>query len=233
MSYDDIYHKPRKNVQRFCFDKEVVNVFDNMITRSVPGYQTIVQMISMMAEKYTQQNTCIYDLGCSLGTVSDAIRSKFDAPIIAVDSSLEMIECAKKNLSSYDNIEILCGDVCDIDITNASVIVMNFTMQFIPRQKREKLLRKIYNGLVPNGILILSEKIQENTNLLIDLHLNFKQDQGYSLLEIEQKKQALQNVMVIDSVEQHQQRLQKVGFCFNQLWFQCFNFVSFFSQKCK
>ena len=231
MTYDNIYRSPRKTIERFRFDKEVVDVFDNMITRSVPGYLTIVQMISMMANNYVQPNTTIYDLGCSLGRVSSAIREKCDAPIVAVDSSEEMIQSAQQHLKNLSNIKIICDDVCATEIKNASVIIMNFTLQFIAREKRQQLLEKIYAGLHPQGIFILSEKIQK-TPLQIDLHQKFKKDQGYSTLEIEQKKRALQNFMLLDTQEEHVQRLQQVGFTKNELWFQCFNFVSFFSQKC-
>ncbi|BBM88118.1 carboxy-S-adenosyl-L-methionine synthase CmoA [Candidatus Uabimicrobium amorphum] len=231
MTYDNIYSSPRKKIERFRFDKEVVDVFDNMITRSVPGYLTIVQMISMMANNYVQPNTSIYDLGCSLGKVSNAIRQKCATPIIAVDSSEEMVQSAQKNLQGLSDIQVICEDVCKTKIENASVVIMNFTLQFIPREKRQQLLEKIYAGLHPQGIFILSEKIQ-NSTLQIDLHQSFKKDQGYSQLEIEQKKRALQNFMLLDSKDEHLQRLHSVGFTKNELWFQCFNFVSFFSQKC-
>lgn len=231
MTYDNIYHSPRKTIERFRFDQEVVDVFDNMITRSVPGYLTIVQMIAMMANDYAQPDTTIYDLGCSLGRVSSTIRKKCATRIVAVDSSKEMVQSAQQNLKDLPNIQIICEDVCATEIKNASVVIMNFTLQFIPREKRQQLIEKIYAGLRPQGIFILSEKVQKSS-LQIDLHQNFKKDQGYSTLEIEQKKRALRDFMLLDTIEEHLQRLQQVGFTKNELWFQCFNFVSFFSQKC-
>lgn len=235
MTYDDIYKEPRK-ITNFTFNEEVVNVFENMIGRSVPGYNTIVQMSAVIAHRYAKSQTKIYDLGCSLGAVSKAIREKNDLHIVAVDSSQEMIVRCRQKLRNLPAIEIVCEDVCDTNINNASVVILNFTMQFVPREKRNALLQKIYNGLCKDGVLLLSEKInhtpKKNNDLQRDLHHNFKKDQGYSELEIDQKKRALQEVMLLDSIEDHQQRLANIGFKHNEIWFQCFNFVSFFCQKC-
>jgi tRNA (cmo5U34)-methyltransferase len=132
-------------------------------------------------------------------------------------------------------IELSCADINDVLITNASIVVMNFTLQFIQPEQRLKLLEKIYQGMNPNGILILSEKLsftrEEQQQLLIDMHHFFKKANGYSALEISQKRQSLENVLIPETLDQHQQRLLAAGFKQAEQWFQCFNFVSMVAVK--
>ncbi|MCG6507593.1 carboxy-S-adenosyl-L-methionine synthase CmoA, partial [Vibrio parahaemolyticus] len=132
-------------------------------------------------------------------------------------------------------VEIIEADIRNIDIKNASVVVLNFTLQFLSPEDRYTLLEKIYAGLRPGGILILSEKFvfenQVANELLIDLHHDFKRANGYSELEISQKRSAIENVMRPDSVETHKARFEQLGFSSYEVWFQCFNFGSMFAIK--
>ena len=71
----------------FVFDERVVRVFPDMINRSVPGYATVVSMTAMLARRYAQPNTRIYDLGCSLGAVTLAMRAAVRAEAVDVFGS--------------------------------------------------------------------------------------------------------------------------------------------------
>ena len=241
MNSDSIYSKQFENVSDFKFDESVANVFPDMIKRSVPGYTSITAMTGMLAAEYAREKSYCYDLGCSLGAASLSMANSINKPdckIIAVDNSYEMIKKCKQ-LGEQANCTIpinhLCADISDIKIENASIIVMNFTLQFIKKEKKSALLQKIYNGLLPGGIFILSEKLKftdlAQQDLLTDLHHIFKRANGYSSLEISQKRTALENVLKSDTVDQHRKRLQQVGFAQAQLWFQCFNFASIVALK--
>ena len=226
----------------FVFDEKVANVFDDMINRSVPGYSTIIAMIGVLAEKYCQENSTIYDLGCSLGGATLAATHRVRGPhyrLVAVDNSAAMINKLQKKLSASEwgaeQVECRCEDVLHTELNNASVVILNFTLQFIPLAQREPLLRKVYQGMNPGGILIISEKIvfpDENLNqLFIDMYHSFKESMGYSKLEISQKRSALENVLVPETLDQHRNRLSKVGFRSFDVWFQCFNFASMVAFK--
>jgi tRNA (cmo5U34)-methyltransferase len=132
-------------------------------------------------------------------------------------------------------VEVVEGDIRDIDIQNASMVVLNFTLQFLVPDDRQRLLDKIYQGLNPGGALVLSEKFSfEDASvgeLLFNMHHDFKRANGYSELEISQKRSMLENVMLTDSVETHKARLRKAGFEHSELWFQCFNFGSLVALK--
>lgn len=238
---DNIYAAPLDNMVDFRFDERVVSVFPDMIQRSVPGYATLINNIGVMAGRYAQADSQCYDLGCSLGAVSLSLRHAIKQPgcqIIAVDNSQAMIDKARQILEKDDAtvpVELVCADINDIEIKQASVVVMNFTLQFIPPDQRQALIQRIYDGLLPGGVLILSEKLafeDDKTNqFLIDSHHDFKRANGYSDLEISQKRNALENVLIPETLAAHQTRLQQAGFNFVEKWYQCFNFVSMVAVK--
>jgi tRNA (cmo5U34)-methyltransferase len=158
--------------------------------------------------------------------------------IIAVDNSQAMIEQLETNLADDTgniDVEFVCADIRDFPIENASVVVLNFTLQFIPIEDRLKFLKKIYSGLLPGGILIVSEKLKfEDTRqqeLQTQLHHTFKKAHGYSELEVSQKRSALENVLLAETLLTHQQRLNKAGFSSAEAWFQYFNFASIIALK--
>ncbi|TDF42518.1 carboxy-S-adenosyl-L-methionine synthase CmoA [Alteromonadaceae bacterium M269] len=239
---DTLYAHPQK-VAKFEFDENVAEVFPDMIERSVPGYVTIVDSIGQMANRYATEGSNIYDLGCSLGAVSLSISRQIQAKeckIIGIDNSEAMIERCKLHLKAFKapcEINVLCQDILQTEIEDASVVVMNFTMQFIAPELRAELIANIYRGLKPDGVLIISEKLRHDTEdgnqLLIDLHHEFKRRNGYSELEISQKRSALEDVMLIDDFATHKKRLTDAGFDDVVLWFQCFNFASMVAIKQK
>jgi tRNA (cmo5U34)-methyltransferase len=236
--HDDLYNKPRPYITDFEFDANVASVFDDMITRSVPGYRSLISMLGVFAHRYYQDDTVCYDLGSSLGagtlSIATALKEK-SPPVIAVDNARAMIDQSARRIDELDlkNIELVCSDIQDVEINNASVVLMNFTLQFIEQNARDALIKTIYQGLVPGGVLVLSEKIQEpdEKSLLSDLHLEFKRANGYSQLEISQKRSALENVLIPETAEVHRQRLRSAGFSECEQWFQSFNFVSFCAVK--
>lgn len=240
-SKDSLYANPLGEIAAFKFDDSVVTVFPDMIQRSVPGYSAIISAIGMLAGRFNQENSICYDLGCSLGAASLAMREQItakDCRIVAVDNSESMVNRFKQNLivdKSKPEIEIQCADIRYIDINRASVVVLNFTLQFVPVNDRLALLNKIYAGMLPGGVLILSEKLafddERQQALQIDMHHHFKKMQGYSELEISQKRSALENVLLAESFTVHQQRLLAAGFNSVELWFQYFNFASMIALK--
>lgn len=241
MRKDDIFAEPLAQVPDFNFDDQVADVFPDMIQRSVPGYQTIIQTIGKLTQRFQQADSNYYDLGCSLGAATLAMRRNISAAnsnIIAVDNSRAMVERCERHLHAFRSdvpVQVQLGDIRELAIENAAIVVINFTLQFLPKADRNALIDTIYAGLKPGGVLILSEKFVSHDNtaneLLIDLHHDFKRANGYSELEISQKRSALENVMKPDSLPEHHERLQQAGFSSQTLWFQCFNFCSMLAIK--
>lgn len=241
MYKDTIFSVPIEKLGDFTFDESVAEVFPDMIRRSVPGYSNIITAIGMLAQRFVTEGSNVYDLGCSRGAGILSMRRNIkvdDVNIIGIDNSPPMVERCRAHVKAYHSdvpVEIFCDDIRNIEIKNASMVVLNFTLQFLPRTDRLALLMKIRQGLNPNGILVLSEKFTfENAvinELLIELHHSFKRANGYSELEVSQKRTALENVMLTDSLETHKARLRQAGFSHVELWFQCFNFGSMIAIK--
>ena len=230
----------------FAFDDQVASVFEDMINRSVPGYSTIISMIGVLAERYCGAGSTIYDLGASLGGASFAVAQQLphdDYRIIAIDNSEAMTSRLSAKLAALgelggketSRIECRHEDLRDSKIEDASMVILNFTLQFIEPSARETLMRKIYDGMRPGGLLIISEKIQfpdpALNELFIDLYHRFKETQGYSKLEISQKRAALENVLIPETLAAHRERLNGAGFHSVDTWFQCFNFASMVAFK--
>ena len=230
----------------FAFDDQVASVFEDMINRSVPGYSTIISMIGVLAERYCGAGSTIYDLGASLGGASFAVAQQLphdDYRVIAIDNSEAMTSRLSAKLAALgeiggketSRIECRHEDLRDSKIEDASMVILNFTLQFIEPVAREALMRKIYDGMRPGGLLIISEKIQfpdpALNELFIDLYHRFKETQGYSKLEISQKRAALENVLIPETLTAHRERLNGAGFHSVDTWFQCFNFASMVAFK--
>lgn len=244
MNKDTIYSEKQQQVEAFRFDEKVASVFPDMLKRSVPGYALIQEMIGVLSKHYAQANSNLYDLGCSLGASCISMlanQNQASTSLIAIDNSIAMIEGCEKNIKAFcennkikNSYEVICDNIENIHYHNASIINLNFTLQFILPENREKLLQQIYDSLLPGGILILSEKVHFDQNkdaLLNELHHDFKRANGYSDLEISQKRSALENVLIRDSEALHHQRLKDIGFSQSLTWFQCFNFISMLAVK--
>ena len=237
---DRIYAAPQPQISDFTFNEAVVRVFPDMIKRSVPGYPTIVENIGVLAAQFTQPNSVLYDLGSSLGAVTQALRRHVKTQgcrVLAIDNSPAMVERCREYLHAQDSmfqellpVKVEEGDILALAFEPCSVVALNFTLQFIAPEQRLPLLSRIRQSLLPGGALILSEKLrfedETEQQLLTDLHVGFKRANGYSELEIAQKRSALDNVMKPDSLERHRQRLLDAGFSQVIPWFQCLNFAS-------
>lgn len=238
---DTIYQAGGGEPGSFVFDEQVAAVFPDMIGRSVPGYALMVAMIGQLARRYAVAGTVIHDLGCSLGAATLSMRARVDAPgvrIVATDNAPAMVSRLKETLEQQESgmpVETVCADLFESDFSNSSVVVLNFTLQFVPLRQRPALLQRIFEGLVPGGVLILSEKISfadaVTQQRLTDWHLDFKRLMGYSELEIARKRSALERVLEPESEQEHLARLQASGFRRVTRWFQCFAFCSYLAEK--
>lgn len=238
---DQIFAQAMEKVSPFRFDEQVAQVFPDMINRSVPGYGLMLEMISVITRSYAQPKTALYDLGCSLGASTLAMRHALtgnDFEIQGIDNSEAMIERCQAILNRDRHpvpVTLTCCDIEEVSFRRASVVTMNFTLQFIQPERREQLLRTIAQALVSGGVLILSEKLRfdraEEESTLSSLHLDFKRSRGYSEMEIAQKRASLERVLIPETFHAHRERLLKAGFTSVTLWFQCFNFCSILAIK--
>ncbi|MEM9601718.1 MAG: carboxy-S-adenosyl-L-methionine synthase CmoA [Pseudomonadota bacterium] len=232
---DRYYAQPIGAVPDFSFNADVVRVFDDMIGRSVPGYDTIVALTGQLAARFADGGDRVYELGCSTGASLFAMRQHLDpaARLIGVDASEPMITQCRANLAQQADgceVELVTGDITALAFEQTAFVVLNFTLQFVPPAQRDTLLARIARATRPGGALVLSEKIvfeDPDQQALHDaMHLEFKRCNGYSQLEISQKRSALERVMVPEPLATHRARLLAAGYRSCEVWFQCFNFMS-------
>ena len=245
MDEDKLFIDEKLGDEPFRFDASVARVFPDMLRRSIPGYETTLEAIGSLAARYVRKGTNCYDLGCSLGAATLAMLQGIREPSVrinAIDNSEPMLDRATAALldSNTTNrkgtvVSFECADIRDVEIGIASMVVMNYTLQFIPIEDRPPLIAKIYKGMLPGGIFVLSEKVvDEDPNieaLLVDLHHEHKRRNDYSELEISRKRAALENVLVPETVARHRQRLSDAGFAHSAVWLRNFNFVSIVAIK--
>lgn len=239
---DHIYAEQLQNVGDFRFDDAVADVFGDMISRSVPGYGSILAMLPTLAKRFAIDHTAIYDLGCSLGAVSMAVAPHVPSgcTIHAIDNSPAMLDRFRHRLGNEDsalhrNIKLSSGDVRQVCFEPASMVVANFTLQFLSPVDRGPLIVRIAEALVDGGVFVLSEKIALNDpdeqSLLTALHHEFKSSNGYSDLEIAQKRDALENTLIPETLVTHEHRLRAAGFDVVVPWIQCLGFASIVAVK--
>lgn len=239
---DALFANPLDKLASFSFDEKVVRVFPDMIKRSVPGYSQILGMAGVIARRYVPENGRVYDLGASLGaatfSVAEQLSELEQVELITVDNSPAMTErCTQLLAETLPNrsVTTLCADIRTLDYQPCDLILLNFTLQFLPPEDRQPLINRLFQALRPGGALILSEKIHftdpRQAQLLYELHHDFKRANGYSDMEISQKRTALEDVLRTDTPEQQLQRLNQAGFSFNTQWFQYLNFASFLALK--
>jgi tRNA (cmo5U34)-methyltransferase len=241
MAKDDIYSELKKPLPPFEFNEGVVRVFDDMVRRSVPCYEEILRRQAQLTARFYQPDSLIYDLGCSNGNFGLRLCQEMgdgNFSMVAVDKSRPMLQVYRDRLAAVSagkNIRLVCDDISSLDLDRASVVVINLTLQFLPLEAREALLLKVFQALFPGGVLLMTEKVVHEDGLMNELeqefHYRFKKEMGYSELEISQKREALEKVLIPESPEQHLQRLQRIGFRQLDVWFKWFNFAALLCRK--
>jgi tRNA (cmo5U34)-methyltransferase len=236
MSKDEIFKVSDADPGTFEFNDAVADVFPDMLRRSIPGYDASLEAIGTLSRRYVKPQTRCYDLGCSLGAATLAMRRNISAgncEIVAIDLAPAMVERCREAIDADTSnvpVSVEAADVRSVDISNASMVVLNYTLQFLPVDDRVELIRKIYAGLNEGGVLVLSEKVADDDptveSLLVDLHHEFKRANDYTDLEIARKRTALDNVLIPETTTVHLDRLAAAGFQHRSVWLKYFNFVS-------
>jgi tRNA (cmo5U34)-methyltransferase len=241
MGKDEVFKDEIEKASDFKFGANVANVFDDMVNRSVPFYGEIQRMMAELAADHAKEGSDVYDLGCSTGTTMIGMDTMVDQKIrfVGVDDSQEMLDKCKLKLLELGfsrNYELRCTDLSEgIKITNASVVVLCLTLQFVRPIYREQLLQNIYNGLNPGGALILVEKIlAEESNFnrdFIKYYYNYKRRNHYSEMEISQKREALENVLIPYKLTENITLLRDRGFVSCETFFKWYNFAGVIAIK--
>lgn len=238
---DKVFATPFAHVDDFVFDETVAGVFDDMVSRSVPMYAEIQRMLAELAAAFVSAGSNVYDLGCSTGTTLSILHGLLGSParLIGIDNSNDMLERCRAKLAGLelaDAIELRCGDLDEgVEVRDASVVFLVLTLMFVRPLNREKLMRQIHAGMRPNGCLLLVEKVLGNgsvfNRLFIERYYAYKRRMGYSELEISQKREALENVLIPYRLQENRDLLLGAGFRQVDVFFKWYNFAGFVAVK--
>lgn len=238
---DEIFREKVASIGNFEFGERTANVFDDMLDRSVPFYQEVQRMIGEIAADYAVPGGNIYDLGCSTCTTFLAI-DKLVAPGVSfcgIDSSAAMLDKAREKIAATGlsrPCTLECADLnARIDVTNASVVILNLTLQFVRPLNRARIISAIAKGINKGGCLILVEKVvcpdSEINRRFIKYYYDFKKRNGYSELEIAQKREALENVLIPYQYDENRTLLMDNGFSACEMFFRWYNFCGMLATK--
>jgi tRNA (cmo5U34)-methyltransferase len=238
---DQVFRNQLEKVSDFAFNEAVAGVFDDMVSRSVPFYGEMQRMITELAASFATEGSNIYDLGCSTGTTLSLLHQTLpvNAHLVGIDYSAEMLDRCRGKLAELDLdnvIELRQGDLdAGIDIENASVVVMLLTLMFVRPLNREKLMRRLHAGMNENSCLLVIEKVLGDgslfNRLFIERYYGFKRRMGYSELEIAQKREALENVLIPYRLQENRDLLLNAGFREVEVFFKWYNFAGFVAVK--
>jgi tRNA (cmo5U34)-methyltransferase len=241
MAKDTLFSEQRGEVRDFDFGKDTAVVFDDMLNRSVPYYSEMQRMIGEISADYAVDGTQVYDLGCSTCAAFfelDRVLPK-NIKFVGVDFSNEMLDQAREKIAGQNfkrDHELICADLNDeIEIKNASVVIMNLTLQFIRPVRRHLVMNNIVRGMVPGGCLLVVEKVLSKDSKInrsfIKYYYDFKQRNGYSEMEIAQKREALENVLIPYRLEENYELFLSSGFSFCDVFFKWYNFCGIIAVK--
>jgi tRNA (cmo5U34)-methyltransferase len=226
---------------KFEFDESVATVFDDMLARSVPMYAECQKLVVEMANRFIKDESKVYDLGCSTGTLikllATSLPEKSNVVYVGIDNSGPMLERARKKLTGMaQECELIQSDIeGGFEMSNASLIIMNYTLQFLSPPRREAMVKKIFHALNPGGAFILIEKViaesEEMDDLFVQSHHDFKHKKGYSKLEIAKKKEALDNVLIPLKLSENINLLKEAGFDKTEVFFKWLNFAGMIAVK--
>jgi tRNA (cmo5U34)-methyltransferase len=234
---DKLFRELNPQTGEFSFDEKVARVFDDMISRSIPLYADVQRAVPALARLLDHEQIKVVDLGCSTGTslihLARALPER-SLELVGVDNSASMLEkCHEKvaALGLESQIATHHRNIQEFEFQDASVVLMNYTLQFLSVAERQELLKRIRESIRPGGFLLVSEKVVHEqmavNDTMVELYFEYKRRQGYSELEISRKRDALETVLVPLTIKKNSQMLEQAGFTNIEILLKWFNFATF------
>ena len=226
---------------RWEFNESVTAVFENMLERSIPQYDTMRELVYRIGANFIRPDTTIQDIGCSNGlSIQKFVEAyKEQNKFLLCDVSAPMLRECRKRYSK--EIESGCMQVADYDIKNgimaepSSLILSILTLQFTPIEYRQQIITSIYNTLNKGGALILVEKMlgadAQIDNMLVQEYYKLKGENQYTQEQIAAKRKSLEGVLVPVTAKWNIDLLRTAGFSHIECFWRCLNFAGFVAVK--
>ena len=227
--------------EKWAFDENVTEVFDNMLERSIPDYLNMRSLVTSLLKNYQTENSCVMDLGCSTGgAIHDAIKTSVSSTkFVGLEISKPMLEKARFKLRKYiqlGKVEITeCDLRSDFPDHRNSVVLSILTLQFIPIEYRQQIITNVFNSIEPGGAFVFVEKIlgddSTGNQVLEKLYYQMKGENGYTEEQIKTKRKSLEGVLVPVTSTWNEDMMYKSGFKSVQKFWQQLNFAGWVAFK--
>lgn len=226
-----------KTEGKWEFDDEVTNVFGDMLSRSIPNYDTMRELCFMVGRNFVSANGIVSDIGCSNGLASDKFIKAFpNATFVLSDVSEPMLDACRERYANNKNVSVVRYDLRNgVPTKGNDLVIASLTLQFTPIEYRWNILQSIYDSLNDGGALILVEKILGSNaridNILVNEYYNIKRENGYSEELIQNKRRSLEGVLVPLTAEFNEHLLTMCGFQQVDCFWRCLNFCAWVAIK--
>lgn len=205
--------------RRWSFAGGTVEHFDEHVRKSVPGYSDGHALIEQLSDFFVGSRARVIELGCSTGALISRLAQRHqnvDSEFLGIDVVPEMVERARERCAGLKRLHIEVADARRVDFTDATLVVMYYTLQFVPVWQRSPLLQRICREMRPGGGLILFEKTRLSDGRMQDLanqiYDGYKLEQGFSADEILGKTRSLRGVLEPFTGEQNFELVRGAGF---------------------
>lgn len=220
------------------FNSSVAKVFDKHVRKSIPFYDEIQKDVSRLSEWFIKDGSNYYDIGCSTGeTIYNIFKrhNKKDIKIYGLDIQRKMLQLARVRNKSK-KIQFLKKDLTQkIKLKKNDFTTSLFTMCFLKKNKRQELLKTIFESLNSQGAFIFVEKINSNNSynqsMFTEIYYDFKIDNKLSRSHIINKAKSLRGVMKPLTEEENIKMLKKIGFKKVEVFFKWFHFTGILAIK--
>lgn len=226
---------------RWEFDESVTDVFDDMLARSIPQYETMRETTFALGARYVQRGTHILDLGCSNGAALRPFVERFgaDAFYVGCEISDPMLVAARQTFAPWiaaGVVDIRAWDLRQsIPCLYPSVVLSVLTLMFTPINYRQRIITDVYRRLKPGGAFLLVEKLLGGSADLNDAMISeyhaLKAEHGYSQEEITRKALALEGVQVPVTAHWNEELLRLAGFADVDCYWRWMNFAAWIAVK--
>lgn len=229
---------------KWTFDQGVAGVFDEMLERSIPSYETMRGLVFELGCSFVRRGdlATIVDLGASAGDAIAPFVEKYGATARyeLVEISDPFLEKLRDRFAGFLEAGRLAVRKVDLrtdypPVAGASLVLSILTLQFTPIEYRAAILRRIFESLRPGGALILVEKVLGSDAaldaLFVDRYLALKARNGYSREEIDRKRLSLEGVLVPVSADWNVELLERAGFRSIDSFFRHLNFAGWIAVK--
>jgi len=214
------------------FDFDSIKNFDEHIDRSIPNYDILFESILRVSEYFIIDTKAIYDIGCSTGKLLLKLYESYpDVKMVGLDNSSNLLpKDIKRPIFIHTDLN------ASYQFSNACIIYSIFTLQFLRKERRLKLLTDVYNGLCKGGAFIIAEKTYSENSMIQDIftfaYYDYKKT-SFTEKEILDKERDLRKILRPNERYENLELLDEAGFNMDkrELLYKYFNFEAYICIK--